>query len=46
MDQRVSQLYMQMLHEIINKRDNTIELQNLEKKLLNQTIHYYQLLVS
>ena len=45
MDSRVSQLYLQLLHEIINKRDNSLEIQQLENKLLNQTVEYHILKV-
>lgn len=37
MNSRVTQLYMQLLHEIIRKRDNALELSQLENKILNQT---------
>ncbi|KAM8933681.1 angiopoietin-related protein 2 [Pelodytes ibericus] len=37
MNSRVTQLYMQLLHEIIRKRDNALELSQLENKVLNQT---------
>lgn len=37
MNSRVTQLYMQLLHEIIRKRDNTLELSQLENKILNVT---------
>lgn len=37
MNSRVTQLYMQLLHEIIRKRDNSLELSQLENKVLNVT---------
>lgn len=37
MNSRVTQLYMQLLHEIIRKRDNALELSQLENRILNQT---------
>ncbi|RXM96118.1 Angiopoietin-related protein 2 [Acipenser ruthenus] len=43
MNSRVTQLYMQLLHEIIRKRDNALELSQLENKILNQTTEMLQL---
>lgn len=43
MNSRVTQLYMQLLHEIIRKRDNALELSQLENKILNQTADMLQL---
>ncbi|XP_061588940.1 angiopoietin-related protein 1-like [Cololabis saira] len=37
MNSRVTQLYMQLLHEIIRKRDNSLELALLETRILNAT---------
>ncbi|KAG8436826.1 hypothetical protein GDO86_007782 [Hymenochirus boettgeri] len=37
MNSRVTQLYMQLLHEIIRKRDNALEISQLENKILNVT---------
>lgn len=37
MNSRVTQLYMQLLHEIIRKRDNSLELAQLETRILNAT---------
>ncbi|KAG7330569.1 hypothetical protein KOW79_006791 [Hemibagrus wyckioides] len=37
MNSRVTQLYMQLLHEIIRKRDNSLELAQLESRILNAT---------
>lgn len=37
MNSRVTQLYMQLLHEIIRKRDNSLELAALEGRVLNGT---------
>lgn len=37
MNSRVTQLYMQLLHEIIRKRDNSLELAQLENRVLNVT---------
>ncbi|XP_072275846.1 angiopoietin-related protein 1 [Pyxicephalus adspersus] len=37
MNSRVTQLYMQLLHEIIRKRDNSLEIAQLENKILNVT---------
>ncbi|XP_043941159.1 angiopoietin-related protein 1 [Protopterus annectens] len=38
MNSRVTQLYMQLLHEIIRKRDNALEVSQLENKMLNVTV--------
>uniref|UniRef100_A0A8C9SU06 Angiopoietin-related protein 2 n=1 Tax=Scleropages formosus TaxID=113540 RepID=A0A8C9SU06_SCLFO len=43
MNSRVTQLYMQLLHEIIRKRDNALELSQLESRVLNQTTEMLQL---
>ncbi|KAA0718451.1 Angiopoietin-related protein 1 [Triplophysa tibetana] len=50
MNSRVTQLYMQLLHEIIRKRDNSLEIAILEGRILNATAealrlsaHYRQL---
>ncbi len=43
MNSRVTQLYMQLLHEIIRKRDNALEFSQLENKILNQTSEMLQL---
>lgn len=43
MNSRVTQLYMQLLHEIIRKRDNALELSQLENRILNQTADMLQL---
>ncbi|XP_053727073.1 angiopoietin-related protein 2-like isoform X1 [Synchiropus splendidus] len=37
MNSRVTQLYMQLLHEIIRKRDNALEVSQMETRVLNQT---------
>ncbi|KAG8010988.1 Angiopoietin-related protein 2 [Nibea albiflora] len=37
MNSRVTQLYMQLLHEIIRKRDNALEVSQLETRVLNHT---------
>lgn len=37
MNSRVTQLYMQLLHEIIRKRDNSLEFVQLENRVLNVT---------
>ncbi|KAM9337933.1 angiopoietin-related protein 2-like [Symphorus nematophorus] len=37
MNSRVTQLYMQLLHEIIRKRDNALEMSQLETRVLNHT---------
>lgn len=37
MNSRVTQLYMQLLHEIIRKRDNSLEMVMLEGRILNAT---------
>uniref|UniRef100_A0A667Y9N3 Angiopoietin-like 2a n=1 Tax=Myripristis murdjan TaxID=586833 RepID=A0A667Y9N3_9TELE len=37
MNARVTQLYMQLLHEIIRKRDNALEVSHLENRVLNHT---------
>lgn len=43
MNSRVTQLYMQLLHEIIRKRDNALELAQMENRVLNQTSEMQQL---
>ncbi|KAG7480505.1 hypothetical protein MATL_G00056790 [Megalops atlanticus] len=43
MNSRVTQLYMQLLHEIIRKRDNALELSQLENRILNHTSDMLQL---
>lgn len=43
MNSRVTQLYMQLLHEIIRKRDNALELAQMENRILNQTSQMQQL---
>lgn len=43
MNSRVTQLYMQLLHEIIRKRDNALELAQMENRILNQTSEMQQL---
>lgn len=37
MNSRVTQLYMQLLHEIIRKRDNALEVSQMETRVLNHT---------
>ncbi|KAA8577654.1 hypothetical protein FQN60_010653 [Etheostoma spectabile] len=37
MNSRVTQLYMQLLHEIIRKRDNALEVSQLETRVVNHT---------
>lgn len=43
MNARVTQLYMQLLHEIIRKRDNALEVSQLENRVLNHTAEMQQL---
>ncbi|KAG5850011.1 angiopoietin-related protein 1a [Anguilla anguilla] len=43
MNSRVTQLYMQLLHEIIRKRDNSLELAQLESRVLNVTAEMLRL---
>uniref|UniRef100_A0A672KEM7 Angiopoietin-related protein 2 n=1 Tax=Sinocyclocheilus grahami TaxID=75366 RepID=A0A672KEM7_SINGR len=43
MNSRVTQLYMQLLHEIIRKRDNALEGSQLENRVLNHTSEMQQL---
>ncbi|XP_067239554.1 angiopoietin-related protein 1a isoform X2 [Chanodichthys erythropterus] len=43
MNSRVTQLYMQLLHEIIRKRDNSLELAQLENRILNVTTEMLRL---
>lgn len=43
MNSRVTQLYMQLLHEIIRKRDNSLELAQLENRVLNVTTEMLRL---
>uniref|UniRef100_UPI00358EB0C0 angiopoietin-related protein 2-like isoform X2 n=1 Tax=Myxine glutinosa TaxID=7769 RepID=UPI00358EB0C0 len=43
MNSRVTQLYLQLLHEIIRKRDNSLEMSQLENKVLNQTAEMLKL---
>lgn len=45
MNSRVTQLYMQLLHEIIRKRDNSLELAQLEGRILNATAEALRLSV-
>ena len=37
---------MQLLHEIVKKKDNELDMSALEKKMLNQTVHMYELEVT
>lgn len=37
MNSRISQLYAQLLHEVINKKDQALEQQKVENLLLNAT---------
>ena len=37
---------MQLLHEIVKKKDNELDMSELEKKMLNQTVHLYELEVT
>lgn len=43
MNSRVTQLYMQLLHEIIRKRDNLLELSQIENKILNATTEMHKM---
>ncbi|XP_048450042.1 angiopoietin-related protein 1-like isoform X2 [Rhincodon typus] len=43
MNSRVSQLYTQLLHEIIQKKDDSLELSQLENKVLNVTAQVLRL---
>uniref|UniRef100_A0A672NTH6 Angiopoietin-like 1b n=1 Tax=Sinocyclocheilus grahami TaxID=75366 RepID=A0A672NTH6_SINGR len=43
MNSRITQLYMQLLHEIIRKRDNSLELAQLEGRILNSTAEVLRL---
>ncbi|XP_078498253.1 angiopoietin-related protein 1 [Lissotriton helveticus] len=43
MNSRVTQLYMQLLHEIIRKRDNLLELSQIENKILNVTAQMHKI---
>ncbi|XP_048377818.1 angiopoietin-related protein 6 [Stegostoma tigrinum] len=43
MNSRVSQLYTQLLHEIIQKKDNSLEFSQLENKVLNVTAQVLRL---
>ncbi|XP_055057067.2 angiopoietin-related protein 1b [Misgurnus anguillicaudatus] len=43
MNSRVTQLYMQLLHEIIRKRDNSLEMAQLEGRILNATSEAFRL---
>uniref|UniRef100_A0A3B1KDT7 Angiopoietin-like 2a n=1 Tax=Astyanax mexicanus TaxID=7994 RepID=A0A3B1KDT7_ASTMX len=43
MNARVTQLYMQLLHEIIRKRDNALEVSQLENRVLNHTAEMQRL---
>ncbi|XP_007560436.1 angiopoietin-related protein 6 [Poecilia formosa] len=42
MNSRIAQLYAQLLHEVIHKKDQTLEHQRLESLLLNATTHALQ----
>ena len=46
MNSRVQQLYMQLLHEIVKKKDIELDAKTVDKKLLNQTVHLYELEVT
>merc|ERR1711892_846378 len=46
MNSRVQQLYMQLLHEIVKKKDIELDSKTVDKKLLNQTVHLYELEVT
>ncbi|XP_039590447.1 angiopoietin-related protein 1a [Polypterus senegalus] len=43
MNSRVTQLYMQLLHEIIRKRDNSLEISQLETRILNVTSEMFRM---
>ncbi|XP_078387457.1 angiopoietin-related protein 6 [Cetorhinus maximus] len=43
MNSRVSQLYTQLLHEIIRKKDDSLEISQLENKVLNVTAQVLRL---
>ncbi|XP_051898131.1 angiopoietin-related protein 6 isoform X2 [Pristis pectinata] len=43
MNSRVSQLYAQLLHEIIQKKDDSLEISRLENKVLNVTAEVLRL---
>ncbi|XP_067829065.1 angiopoietin-related protein 2-like [Heptranchias perlo] len=43
MNSRVSQLYAQLLHEIIQKKDSSLEISQLENKVLNATAEVLRL---
>ncbi|XP_067877371.1 angiopoietin-related protein 6 isoform X2 [Heterodontus francisci] len=43
MNSRVSQLYTQLLHEIIQKKDDSLEISQLENKVLNVTAQVLRL---
>ncbi|TRY57189.1 hypothetical protein DNTS_003273 [Danionella cerebrum] len=43
MNARVTQLYLQLLHEIIRKRDNALEVTQLENRVLNHTSEMHTL---
>jgi len=40
---RVSQLYAQLMHEIVHKRDNQLEFTKLHNKILEQSVKFYEL---
>lgn len=42
-NERVNQLYMQLMHEIINKRDHQLDYEKLRSKILEQNVQYHQL---
>lgn len=42
-NERVNQLYLQLIHEIVNKRDNQLDYEKLKGKILEQQVVYHQL---
>merc|ERR1712048_1069827 len=43
MDDRVTQVYLQLLHEIVEKRDVDLDLKKLESQLFNKTSQFLEL---
>jgi len=42
-NERVNQLYLQLMHEIINKRDHQLDYEKLTTKILEQKLVYHEL---
>jgi len=45
-NERINQLYLQLMHELVNKRDNQLDFEKLNSKILEQQIQHSQLRAS